>query len=239
MKTSQFFFDLPEGQIAQAPPADREAARLLVLDRATGQVSHSRVKNLADWIRPGTIVVFNDTRVRKARLFGTNAGGRRTEFVLLEREGPNCWSAVAGRAGRSKHGAVFSFPEGVTGCLEPGDGESRRLRFAPPIDEAWLDRNGHVPLPPYIKRPDVPSDQERYQTVFARALGSAAAPTAGLHFTPRLLGELRSRGAELGWVTLHVGLGTFQPIRTEQIEDHRMHEESYSVPAATKSLVDA
>jgi S-adenosylmethionine:tRNA ribosyltransferase-isomerase len=197
------------------------------------------VKELADWIPPGTVIVFNDTRVRKARLFGTKAGGGRTEFVLLEREAPDCWSAVVGRAGRLRQGAVFSFPEGVAGTLEFRDGESRRLQFAPPIDEEWLERNGHVPLPPYIRRPDLPLDGERYQTVYARALGSAAAPTAGLHFTARLLAELQRRGAEFGWVTLHVGLGTFQPIRTEQIEDHRMHEESYSVPAATKSLVDA
>jgi S-adenosylmethionine:tRNA ribosyltransferase-isomerase len=239
VKTSLFSFDLPEDQIAQTPSAEREAARLLVLDRATGTLSHSRTGELAHWIEPGTVVVFNDTRVRKARLFGTRSGGKATEFILLERRGDDLWETIAGRAGRRAHGAVFEFPEGVAGVLELSEGENRFLRFAPAIDEAWLERNGHVPLPPYIRRPDVPADEQRYQTVYARSLGSAAAPTAGLHFTPRLIEELRARGAETAWVTLHVGLGTFQPIRTENIEDHRMHEEAYSVPAATKARVDA
>jgi len=244
VKTSQFSFDLPEEQIAQSPPADREAARLLVLDRASGGTSHSSVRELAGWVEPGTLIVLNDTRVRKARLFGRrsgggSAGGRAAEFVLLEKDAEGLWEAIAGRAGRLTPGAAFEFPEGVEGVLERSDGESRFLRFTPSIDEAWLERNGHVPLPPYIKRPDLAVDRERYQTVYARALGSAAAPTAGLHFTPRLLDELRARGAEIAWVTLHVGLGTFQPIRSENIEDHAMHEEAYSVPAATKALVDA
>ena len=239
MKTSQFSFDLPEEQIAQTPPAERDAARLLVLNRATGGTFHSRVRELTRWIEPGTLIVLNDTRVRKARLFGTRPDGKAAEFILLERNDADLWEAIAGRAGRLRPGASFKFPEDVIGVLERSDGESRFLRFTPPISEAWLERNGHVPLPPYIKRPDLAADGERYQTVYARALGSAAAPTAGLHFTPRLLDELRAGGAEIAWVTLHVGLGTFQPIRTENIEDHVMHEEAYSVPAATKSLVDA
>jgi S-adenosylmethionine:tRNA ribosyltransferase-isomerase len=238
VKTSQFSFELPEDQIAQSPSEERDTARLLVLNRSTGETRHSRVKELARWIEPGTLIVLNDTRVRKARLFGTRQGGGTAEFILLERKGEDRWEAIAGRAGRLKPGSSFAFPEGVTGRLEHSDGESRFLRFEPAIDESWLERNGHIPLPPYIKRPDLPSDEERYQTVYARALGSAAAPTAGLHFTARLLEELQARGAQIAWVTLHVGLGTFQPIRTENIEDHRMHEESYVVPAATKGLVD-
>jgi S-adenosylmethionine:tRNA ribosyltransferase-isomerase len=254
VKTSQFSFELPEEQIAQAPSKEREDARLLLLNRSTGDTRHSHVKELARWIEPGTLIVLNDTRVRKARLFGTRVGagaktgggarvgaseGRPTEFILLERTAEDRWEAIAGRAGRLTPGSTFAFPEGVTGRLEHSEGESRFLSFTPAISEAWLERNGHVPLPPYIKRPDLPADEERYQTVYARALGSAAAPTAGLHFTPRLLEELRQRGAEVAWVTLHVGLGTFQPIRTENIEDHQMHEESYAVPMATKALVDA
>jgi S-adenosylmethionine:tRNA ribosyltransferase-isomerase len=245
VKTSRFFFDLPEEQIAQSPTADREAARLLVLDRGSGLVSHSGVKDLPSWLERGTLIVLNDTRVRKARLFGTRdssaeATGRAAEFVLLERQADGLWETIVGRAGRPKHGASFSFPEGVKGTLvESPPGEARLLRFDPAIDDAWLERNGHVPLPPYIKRADVPADEERYQTVYARALGSAAAPTAGLHFTPHLLDSLRARGVEIAWVTLHVGLGTFQPIRTENIEDYRIHEESYSVPDETKMRVDA
>jgi len=197
------------------------------------------VKELARWIEPGTLIVFNDTRVRKARIFGARPGGGTTEFILLERNGEDRWEAIAGRPGRLKPGAVFRFPGGVTGVLEHSEGESRFLRFDPAIDEGWLERNGHVPLPPYIRRPDLPVDEERYQTVYARALGSAAAPTAGLHFTPHLLAALQARGVAIGWVTLHVGLGTFQPIRTEDIEDHQMHAEPYAVPAATKVMVDS
>jgi S-adenosylmethionine:tRNA ribosyltransferase-isomerase len=239
VKTSQFFFDLPESLIAQSPPADREAARLLVLRRSTGDIFHSTVRDLAKWIETGTVVVLNDTRVRKARLFGKRAGGGQTEFVLLERKGIEFWNAIASRAGRLKQGATFSFQEGVSGVLESIQEEGLCIRFEPAIDESWLERNGHVPLPPYIRRTDSASDEERYQTVFARALGSAAAPTAGLHFTPRLLQDLQRHGAQIGWVTLHVGLGTFQPIRAQNIEDHRMHEEFYSVPPATKAIVDA
>lgn len=239
MKTSQFFFDLPESQIAQSPPADREAARLLVLDRSSGAVTHSSVRDLDGFIQPGTVVVINDTRVRKARLFGRRASGATTEFLLLERRGPDLWEALAGRAGRLRPGSTFAFAEGVTAVLESAADETRLLRFSPAIDEAWLERNGHVPLPPYIKRPDQAADEERYQTVYARAVGSAAAPTAGLHLTPRLMEALGARGVTVARVTLHVGLGTFQPIRTENIEEHQMHEEAYSVPAETKAAVEA
>jgi S-adenosylmethionine:tRNA ribosyltransferase-isomerase len=238
VKTSQFSFDLPESQIAQSPSADREAARLLVLDRSSGAVSHSSVRDLAGWIEPGTVLVVNDTRVRKARIFGQRASGAVSEFLLLERRGPDLWEALAGRAGRLKPGAAFTFPGGVTARLESAADETRLLRFTPAIDEAWLESNGHVPLPPYIKRPDQAADEERYQTVYARAVGSAAAPTAGLHLTPRLMEQVTARGAHMARVTLHVGLGTFQPIRTENIEDHQMHEEAYSVPAETKAVVD-
>ena len=244
MKTSRFSFDLPDDLIAQTPSAERDAARLLVLNRNSGEISHSSIRELPRWIEPGTLAVLNDARVRKARLFGTRPGGAITEIVLLEEKEGGRWEAIMGRAGRLKPGAVFDLPGGITATLEaPGPGSSESgthiLRFEPSIGEAWLERHGHVPLPPYIKRPDVPSDAERYQTVYARAIGSAAAPTAGLHFTRALLGELRARGVDLAWVTLHVGLGTFKPIRTENIEDHRIHEEAFSVPAGTKALVDS
>jgi S-adenosylmethionine:tRNA ribosyltransferase-isomerase len=244
VKTSQFSFDLPDHLVAQAPSTERDAARLLVVNRRTGEVSHSNVRDLPRWIEPGTLICLNDTRVRKARLFGTRRGGAVTEIVLLEEKSSGRWEAITGRAGRLKPGVVFDLPDGVTATIEApdpsaqGDG-TRILKFEPPIDEPWLERHGHVPLPPYIKRPDLPADEERYQTVYARAVGSAAAPTAGLHFTTALLDELRARGIDLAWVTLHVGLGTFKPIRTENIEDHAMHEEAFAVPAATKALVDA
>jgi len=210
----------------------------MVLDRTSGAVSHSSVRDLASWIDPGTVVVINDSRVRKARLFGTRPSGAKTEFLLLERKGPGLWEALAGRAARLRPGATFSFPGAVTARLDSGSGERRLLRFDPPIDDTWLERHGHVPLPPYIRRPDTDLDQERYQTVYARQTGSAAAPTAGLHLTSGLLEELGAKGVRVARVTLHVGLGTFQPIRSEEIEDHVMHEEAYSIPAETKALVE-
>ena len=210
----------------------------MVLDRTSGAVSHSSVRDLASWIDPGTVVVINDSRVRKARLFGTRPSGAKTEFLLLERKGPGLWEALAGRAARLRTGATFSFPGGVTARLDSGSRERRLLRFDPPIDDTWLERHGHVPLPPYIRRPDTDLDQERYQTVYARQTGSAAAPTAGLHLTSGLLEELGAKRVRVARVTLHVGLGTFQPIRSEEIEDHVMHEEAYSIPAETKALVE-
>ena len=239
MKTSLFYFDLPAELIAQEPAEDRDSARLLVLDRKTGATADSTVAELARWLDPGTVVVLNDTRVRKARLFGTGEGGGRIELLLLNRLEPALWETLAGRARRLTPGKAFRFPGNVTGTIEGVAGEKRRVRFDPPIDDEWLERHGHVPLPPYIKRADTPEDDERYQTIYAQAMGSAAAPTAGLHFTQRVLDELRARSIQTAWVTLHVGLGTFLPIRTDEIEQHAMHEELFVIPAATKALVDA
>ena len=238
MKTSQFSFSLPEKQIAQEPTADRESARLLVLDRASGRGTHSTVRDFAAFIEPGTVVVLNDTRVRKARVFAETAGGGRAEFLLLSRLEPTLWEALAGRAKHVKPGMLFHFPGNVTGTIQDAPDATRLVRFDAPIDDLWLEKHGHVPLPPYIRRADTIADGERYQTTFSRVTGSAAAPTAGLHFTPRLLDALRDRGARVAWLTLHVGLGTFLPIRTEEIEDHLMHEELYGIPRATKDLVD-
>jgi S-adenosylmethionine:tRNA ribosyltransferase-isomerase len=239
VKTSQFSFDLPEELIAQQPVADRESARLLVLDRAAGTTADSTVRELPRWIQPGTLIVLNDTRVRKARLFAESPGGGKAEFLLLEERSPRLWEAMAGRTRRMKPGKVYSFPGGARGTVEENNqGDTLLVRFDPPIDEAYLERHGHVPLPPYIHRPDAPADQERYQTVFSRETGSAAAPTAGLHFTKHLLAELESHGIEIAYVTLHVGLGTFLPIRTENIEDHVMHEERFTISARTRALVE-
>ncbi len=240
MKTSQFSFDLPEDLVAQEPTGERGASRLLVLDRAGGALEHRSVREIAGLVRPGTVMVLNDTRVRKARLFGRSMGGGRREFLLLRRVDPDVWEVLAGRARRARPGARFHFPGEVTGTVVEGaeGAETRLMRFDPGIDDAWLELNGHVPLPPYIRRNDTPLDEERYQTVFSRAPGSAAAPTAGLHFTPEILHELEARGVLLRRVTLRVGLGTFLPIRTEEIEDHTMHEESYSVPQETSIAVN-
>jgi S-adenosylmethionine:tRNA ribosyltransferase-isomerase len=239
VKTSAFSFDLPEDLIAQQPVPDRDSARLLVLDRRTGSTEDGCVRDLPRWIEPGTLIVFNDTRVRKARLFAKSAGGGSVEFLLLEERGPALWEVLVSRTRRMKSGKTYTFPGGVRGTVEElAQGDTRLMRFDPPIDEAYLERHGHVPLPPYIRRPDAPADQERYQTVFSLVTGSAAAPTAGLHFTRHLLDTLRASGAEVAYVTLHVGLGTFLPIRAENIEDHVMHEERFVIPGRTKELVD-
>jgi S-adenosylmethionine:tRNA ribosyltransferase-isomerase len=244
VKTSQFSFDLPSELIAQEPSEDRSAARLLVLNRADGSVRHLLVSDIAGLVESGTVLVLNDTRVRKARVFGTRTGGGKVELIFLRQVEPTLWEVLAGRSRKARPGTRIELPGGVSGTISEGQGngageqEARLLRLDGPIAESWLEEHGHVPLPPYIKRADTSADSERYQTVYARVPGSAAAPTAGLHFTPGLLHDLSERGVSIAWVTLHVGLGTFLPIRTENIEDHAMHEEHYSVPRQTKETVD-
>ena len=251
MRTDDFSFDLPEELIAQFPPERRGESRLLVLDRRTGERRHACVRDLASFVEPGTLMVFNDSRVRKARLYATaRDNGSRVEFLLLHRLGEAAWEAAATKLKRQRPGRRYLFPEGVEAEIAeapipsfpgspPDEGRdgTRVLRFDPPIDEAYLERVGHIPLPPYIKREDGPGDSERYQTVYAKVTGSAASPTAGLHFTEELLDALRDRGVERASVTLHVGLGTFLPVRSESVEAHRMHEEEYSVPAETARAV--
>ena len=238
METTDFSFELPEELIAQFPAQRRGASRLLCLDRATGKREHRMVADLSGLLEPGTLMVFNDSKVRKARLFGTAAEtGAEAEFLLLDRLGEGRWRVMAKRAKRRRIGSRYAFPEGVKGEIDGEDGEFRFLRFDRDIDDAWLDRVGHIPLPPYIKREDASADADRYQTIYARAVGSAAAPTAGLHFTDELILALRDRGVETAFVTLHVGLGTFLPVREKRVEDHLMHEESFEVSAKTAEAV--
>ena len=239
METTDFSFELPEELIAQFPTAARGASRLLVLDRQAKTLEHRMVADIADLVEPGTLMVFNDSRVRKARVYGlpTDSDGE-VEFLLLDRLSEGLWRAMAKKAKRQKPGRRYAFPEGVGAEIEAEEGEFRLLRFDRDISDDWLDRNGHIPLPPYIKRSDEPQDSDRYQTIYARAVGSAAAPTAGLHFTPAIMDALRLRGVETAFVTLHVGLGTFLPVRAARIEDHRMHEESYSISEETASAVE-
>jgi len=220
----------------------------MALDRSTGAVSHHAMRDIVGLVEPGALMVFNDSRVRKARIFGTALDtGSRVEFLLLRRMGDGLWEAAASKLRRQRPGRRYSFPEGVEaesrGSGESGEGgrpESLVLEFSPGIDDDYLERNGHVPLPPYIRRDDVPEDEERYQTVYSRKVGSAACPTAGLHFTEELLGELDAAGVRRASVTLHVGLGTFLPVRTDTVEDHSMHEEEFSVPQETaRAVADA
>jgi S-adenosylmethionine:tRNA ribosyltransferase-isomerase len=237
VKTRAFSFRLPPELIAQEPPAERGSSRLLVLDRAGGPLHHARIAELPSFLEPGTVVVLNDSRVRKARLFGISPQtGGRIEVLLLEPLAGGKWKALLAKA-RSRRDRAYRFPGEVTGrVLESGEGTST-VEFDPPVDEAYLELHGHVPLPPYIRRPDTRADGERYQTVYARMLGSAAAPTAGLHLSEGLLRELRAL-AEVVTVTLHVGTGTFLPIRAESIEDHVMHTEYYHVPPESARAVN-
>jgi S-adenosylmethionine:tRNA ribosyltransferase-isomerase len=241
MRTSLFSFDLPERLIAQEPPEVRGTSRLMVLERnGSGALPvHSEVASLADFIEPGTLMVFNDTRVRKARMIGRNAEtGGKGEFLFLSRGTDGAWDCVVDKAKKKRYGQRWVFPGGVIGTIVGSPASDRRkLELEPAQNESWFEEHGHIPLPPYMKRPDRPEDAKRYQTVYAREIGSAAAPTAGLHFTPDILEGLEDAGVERAWVTLNVGLGTFAPVRTEEIEDHRMHSEAFFVPEETAEAV--
>jgi S-adenosylmethionine:tRNA ribosyltransferase-isomerase len=237
MKTADFSFELPGELIAQSPPEQRGASRLMVLDRQSRTRSHALMGDLPALLDPGSLLVFNNSRVRKARIYGTSETGARVEFLLLNPRDPQAWTFMARRAKRRIPHARYVFEDGLAAEIEDREGV-RLLRFDRSVDDAWLDRHGHIPLPPYIKRADTPEDQERYQTVYAAVTGSAAAPTAGLHFAPELLAELESRGLETAFLTLHVGPGTFLPVRSEHIEDHVMHEESYAIDEETAAKIE-
>ncbi len=231
MKVSDFYYDLPQELIAQEPVKKRDMSRLMVLDKETGKISHKRFKDIVEYINKGDCLVLNDTRVIPARLLGEKEGtGGKIEFVLLKRINGDVWEVILKPGKKAKPGARFVFGNGelkaeVIEIVEEGN---RLVRFEyDGIFEEILDRIGIVPLPPYItKKLD---DAERYQTVYSRYKGSAAAPTAGLHFTLELLEELAGRGVKIAYVTLHVGLGTFRPVKVENLEEHKMHSEFYRI----------
>jgi S-adenosylmethionine:tRNA ribosyltransferase-isomerase len=237
MKTADFSFELPEDLIAQSPPEQRGLSRLMVLDRKTQTRSHHMAGDLPALLAPGSLLVFNNSKVRKARIYGVSETGSRVEFLLLKRLAPCDWTFMAQRSKRRRPRSRYAFDDGLEGeILDPGG--TRLLRFDRPVDDDWLDRRGHIPLPPYIRREDTPADWERYQTVYATNTGSSAAPTAGLHFTREILAELANRGMETAFLTLHVGLGTFLPVRSENIEDHVMHEETYYIDDKTAAKIE-
>ncbi len=239
MDRTDFSFELPPELIAQHPPEERGTSRLMVLNRKTSRREHRMVVDLPDLVPEGALMVFNDSRVRKARLFARSLEtGAEAEFLLTRFLGGCRWESLAKRAKRRRVGSRYQFPDGTTAEIEAENGELKIIVFDRPVDDAWLDRYGHVPLPPYIKRADGADDDQRYQTIFARNTGSSAAPTAGLHFTEEIMQRLDARGIERVFVTLHVGLGTFMPVRSDRIEDHVMHEESYSVSDDTARAVE-
>ena len=248
MRTDDFNFDLPESLIAQYPVKERGTSRLFVVDRERPGHTDSRVSEIGGYLEPGTVMVFNDSKVRKARLFGTALDtGAKVEFLLLSPvigqgdpvNGSSAWVAMCSKAKRQKKGRSYLFPGGLKGIITVEREDEKVVEFDAPVGDAYLDVNGHMPLPPYIRRGDELSDAERYQTVYARTTGSAACPTAGLHFTQGILDSIVAAGVDIQWVTLHVGLGTFLPVRVDNIEQHRMHEEWYSVPEKTAEAVNA
>ena len=245
MDVRDFDFDLPLELIAQAPPADRTSARLLYVDRARGSLTHTGIAALPNLVRRGDLVVVNNTRVFPARLLGHRVGSRgRVECLLTRPIDASTWEALMHPGQKLHPGARVVF-DGV----HPIDGEVLEQRFfgrrvirlwtedGSSLDEA-IDAIGHVPLPPYIKRRDEPADRERYQTVFASARGSVAAPTAGLHFTPELLAALSARGVDTVEITLHVGYGTFQPVRVDRVEDHRVEPERFEISEASAAAIN-
>jgi len=237
---AEFDYPLPQELIAQEPLPERDASRLLVLPRERGEVQHRSVRELPALLRAGDVLVVNDARVIPARVRGRKAGtGGKVELLLVEPLGGPEWLALAQSSKPLRAGAVVEAHGARLEVVEVrGDGELV-VRLPAEGDALWryLDAAGEMPLPPYIERPARAEDRERYQTIFARERGAVAAPTAGLHFTPRLLEDLRSAGVGVARVTLHVGPGTFLPVRVRRVEDHRMHRERYHVPSETAEAV--
>ena len=240
MKTSDFYYDLPEELIAQEPLKKRDESRLMVLDKSNGEIKHKHFYDIVDMIKPGDALILNDTRVLPARLYGVKEGtGGAIEFLLLNKHSLDTWEVILKPGRRAKPGARFVFGEGKLKAeiLDVINDGNRLVKFEyDGVFENILDELGEMPLPPYITKKL--EDKDRYQTVFAKHNGSAAAPTAGLHFTPELLDAVKAKGVNIGYVTLHVGLGTFRPVKADEIADHKMHSEFYVLPEETAQLIN-
>lgn len=240
MKTSDFYYDLPQELIAQEPLSERDKSRLMVLDKVTGEVEHKHFYNIEDMINPGDALILNDTRVLPARLYGVKEDtGGAIEFLLLNKHSLDTWEVILKPGRRAKPGARFVFGDGKLKAeiLDVINEGNRLVKFEyDGVFENVLDELGEMPLPPYITKKL--EDKDRYQTVFAKHNGSAAAPTAGLHFTPELLDRLKAKGVKIGYVTLHVGLGTFRPVKADEITEHKMHSEFYVLPEETAELIN-
>ncbi len=239
MKTHDFWYDLPEELIAQTPLQQRDASRLMVLDRQTGEVTHRHFYDIVDYLQPGDCLVMNNSRVLPARLLGHRPTGGAVEVLLLRDLGDKCWECLVkpGRKMQAGSEAVFGNGELTATVREVREDGNRVVEFHySGIFLEVLERLGKMPLPPYIKAEL--SDQERYQTVYSKEVGSAAAPTAGLHFTTELLDKIRGKGVKTAFVTLHVGLGTFRPVKVEELSDHHMHSELCMMDGETASILN-
>jgi len=241
MNKSDFYYDLPEALIAQHPVEPRDSSRLMVVDKASGEIQHKHFYDIIDELREGDCLILNNTRVLPARIFGIKDGtGARVEFLLLTNKGDDVWECITGPGKRAKLGTRFTFGDGLLSAevMDVLEGGNRLVKF---FYEGnffnVLDEIGQMPLPPYIT--EKLENQERYQTVYSKELGSAAAPTAGLHFTEELMKKIEDKGVKIGYVTLHVGLGTFRPVKAEDISQHIMHSEHYWLPKETAELINA
>lgn len=239
MLKSEFYYDLPEELIAQTPIEPRNYSRLMKIDRKSGEIEHRHFYNLCDYLKKGDLLVMNDSRVLPARLYGIKEEtGACVEFLLLEQKGDKLWEILVRPGKKAKPGARFSFGDGrlKAEIIETVEGGNRIAKFECEGNFfTALEEVGQMPLPPYIK--EKLKDKERYQTVYSKELGSAAAPTAGLHFTKEMLAELENMGVKLAYVTLHVGLGTFRPVKEDNVLEHKMHSEHYHLPKETAALI--
>lgn len=241
MKKQDFYFELPKELIAQTPPKNREDSRLLVLDRKTGEIEHKKFTDIIDYLYPGDCLVVNDTRVIPARLFGSRVGKEESiEILLLKRIEGDLWETLVKPGKKVKPNTVLEFGNGLLKgeVLSIGEDGTRIIKFIyDGIFEEILDRLGEIPLPPYIT--EELEDKERYQTVYSKHKGSAAAPTAGLHFTEELLKKIEDKGVKIAYITLHVGLGTFRPVKVDDITEHHMHSEYYNIPEEAANIINS
>ena len=241
MKKSDFYYELPKELIAQTPVEPRDHSRMMVLSRKNDTIEHKHFYDFIDYLNPGDCLILNNTRVLPARMYGVKKEtGAIVEFLLLNNLGNDRWETITGPGKKAKVDAEFSFGDGILTCKieEVLDNGNRVAKFSYDASNIYevLDKVGEMPLPHYIT--EKLEDKERYQTVYSKELGSAAAPTAGLHFTDEIMAEIQEKGIKIGYVTLHVGIGTFRPVKAENIEDHEMHSEHYQIPKETADLIN-
>lgn len=241
MKRQDFYYDLPNERIAQTPAEPRDSSRMMVIHRDTAEIEHKHFYDFLDYLNAGDCLILNNTRVLPARLYGIKEGtGAVVEFLLLNNLGNDRWETITGPGKKAKKDAKFTFGDGIMHCeieavLENGNRIAHFTYDGTNIYEV-LDKIGEMPLPHYIT--EKLEDRERYQTVYSKELGSAAAPTAGLHFTDAILEKIKEKGIKIGYVTLHVGIGTFRPVKAENIEEHQMHSEHYHIPQETADIIN-